>query len=164
VTTSPMKKLRGLLNATVRQESSQRRTSRQIAVSFAKRQKRAVAAATPALVIKALVKLVDEVSHLKQGAVDLRQGELFEEFRVFEVIPWPVYENGRRVRTERRALGDLTYDELTLWVARRKQQPAVRTDPLAGYVRLLDEIGPYADGETKVQAAYRAMKKAREEG
>src|SRR5580692_768023 len=111
-----MKKYRSLLKATVREESRNRRTSREIASIFQKRHSRVVAAVAPVLVTAKIVKDIDDVSHLKPRSVDPRQGELFDEYSVIDVIPFPVIKGGKRVRTERRALNDLTFEEFTQWI------------------------------------------------
>jgi len=164
VATTPMKRYRNLLKATVWEESWNRRTSREIAAIFEKRHSRVVAAVIRELARAKIVKDIDTVSHASPGSFDPRQGELFEEYSVIQVIPWAVMKNGKRVRTERRALGSLTYDELTQWIAYRQARPAKKSEPLDGYIRLHDEIAPYASGETTVEAAYRKMKKAQKRG
>jgi hypothetical protein len=116
-------------------------------------------------VIAQVVQDISDVSHSKPASVNPRQGELFEEYRVIEVISFPVIKDGKRIRIERRALGDLSYDEFTQWIAYRQSRPDKKSEPLDGYVRLHDEIEPYvASGKTTVDAAYRAMKKAQKRG
>jgi hypothetical protein len=166
VAMSPLKKVRSTLSATVRQESANRPTSAQIAAAFQKRHARIVANAAPALIKIALIKLIDEVSHSRPRSVDPKQLELFEEFRVSEVISYPIIENGKRVRFERRPLGGLTKDEFSTWIAYRQRRPlAGKADPLDGYLDLQREIAPYfTKADTTVEAAYLRMRAARKHG
>jgi hypothetical protein len=165
VAMSPLKKVRSLLSATVRQESAKRPTSAQIAAVFQKHHAKVIANATPALIKIALIKLIDDVSHSRPRSVDPRQFELFEEFRVSEVISYPVIENGKRVRFERRPLGGLSKDEFSNWIAYRQRRPATKTDPLDGYLDLQREIAPYfTKADATVEAAYLRMRAARKHG
>jgi hypothetical protein len=160
VTSAAMKKYRSLLKATVREESRNRRTSKEIANIFQQRHRRAVAAVAPILVTAKIVKDIDDVTLLVPKSVDPRQGELFEEYKVIQVVSFPVIKDGKRVRTERRALLGLTFDELTQLIAYRQTRPARRSEPIDGYIQLHDEIAPYATPKTTVEVAYRAMRKA----
>jgi hypothetical protein len=164
VALTPMKRYRNILKATVRDESRSRKTSREIAIVFIKRYGRVVSAVSKPLILAQVIQDINDVSHTKPASVDPRQGELFEEYRVIEVIAFPIIKDGKRVRTERRDLGDLTYNEFTQWIEYRQARPAKKSEPLDGYIRLHDEIRPYATGKTKIEAAYRAMKKAQGSG
>jgi hypothetical protein len=155
-----MRKYRNLLKATVRDESHNHRTSKEIAAIFQKRHSRAIAAVASALILSKIIKDIDGVSHLTPKSVDPRQAELFDEYKIIIVIPFPVLKDGKQVRIERRALGDLTVDELAQWISYRQTRPARKTESLENYIRLHNEIKPYASGATTISAAYRAMKKA----
>jgi hypothetical protein len=160
VTSASMKKYRSLLKATVRDESRNRRTSHEIASIFQKRHRRVVAAVAPVLVTAKIVKDIDDVTLLVPKSIDPRQGELFEEYKVIQVVSFPVIKDGKRVRSERRALLGLTFEELTQLIAYRQSRPARRSESIDGYIQLHDEIEPYATPKMTVEVAFRTMKKA----
>jgi hypothetical protein len=155
-----MKKYRSLLKATVLQESRNRRTSNEIAKIFQKRHARAIVPVMQSLVTAKIVKDIDDVRNVSRNSVDPRQGELFEE-RIKEIVSFPVMRDGKKVRTERRALAILTFEELTQLIDYRRVRPPRQSKPLEDYISLHDEIEPYApSGETTVETAYRSMRKA----
>lgn len=159
--TAQMKKYRGLLRATVLEESRGRRTSQEIAKISQRRHGRAINPVIPTLVTAKIVKDIDDVRHVGRNSAVPQQGELFDEYKFATIISVPVKEEGKKIRIERRALGSLSFDELTQWIIERQARAPRRNAPLDGYITLRDDLAPYvSSGNTTLEMAYRAMKKA----
>jgi hypothetical protein len=64
----------------------------------------------------------------------------------------------RKIVSQLVVQGNVTFNELTEWIALRRARPSRRSEPLDGHETIHDEFAPCASGETTIEAAYRVMK------